>query len=100
MPLFWKKKQMIYKLIQPLPYVLWCPFKVFLLFSFSYGKHQGCRKERTERKDIATKDSSVIDIYLYIRNSYAFKRVLKVHMVSDPHHRYIYSHTEASLYLE
>lgn len=53
-----------------------------------------------ERKNIATKDSSVIDIYLYIRNSYAFKRVLKVHMVSDPHHRYIYSHTEASLYLE
>lgn len=54
MPLFWKK-QMIYKLIQPLPYVLWCPFKVFFLFSFSYGKHQGYikwsdfinRKERT-----------------------------------------------------
>ncbi|KAI4574869.1 hypothetical protein MJT46_004148 [Ovis ammon polii x Ovis aries] len=35
----------------------------------------------TERKNIATKDSSVIDIYLYIRNSYAFKRVLKVHMI-------------------
>lgn len=42
--LYFGKNQMIYKLIQPLPYVLWCPFKVFLLFSFSYGKHQGCRK--------------------------------------------------------
>ena len=44
------------------------------------------RFSQQKRKNIATKDSSVIDIYQYIRNSYAFKSELKVHMVSDPHH--------------
>lgn len=45
------------------------------------------RFSQQKRKNIATKDSSVIDIYLYVRTNYAFKRELKVHMVSDPHHR-------------
>lgn len=74
-------------------------------FSSSYGEHQGCRNKKLvrfsqkERKTIATKDSSVIDIYLCVGKDHAFKRGLKVHMVSGPHHRYIHSHIKASLYL-
>lgn len=55
--------------------------------------------KRKERPLLQKKDSSVIDIYLCVGKDHAFKRGLKVHMVSGPHHRYIHSHIKASLYL-